>query len=274
MKENKSYDKCMEAVDFLKSKGFENPKFAIIFGSGLGNIENFEIIETLPYSEIPNFPESTVAGHSGNLLYGKVGEKAFVAQQGRFHYYEGYTGEEVVFGVRVMKLLGAETLLVSNAAGGVNPNFQVGDIMMINDHINMLPNPLIGPNDNRFGERFPDMTKAYDTDLIKKGTVISALNSMQLKNGVYFASTGPSFETPAEYEMIKNLGADSVGMSTTSEVIAARHIGMRVFGVSVITNEAHSFGETFLNSGKDVIEEGKKAASKVGKLFAQLIREA
>lgn len=266
------YDKATEAVSFLQARGFNNPEYGIIFGSGLGDISEFEIIHKIPYAEIPHFPLSTVEGHEGYLLYGKVGEKNFIAQQGRFHYYEGYSGMEIIFGVRVMKLLGAHSLLVSNAAGGVSEELQVGDLMMITDHINMLPNPLIGANDERFGVRFPDMTHTYDQDMRKQAIFIAAMNDIKLKEGIYFANTGPSFETPAEYNYMRTIGADAVGMSTTSEVIAARHLGMRVFGIAVVTNQAYNFTDSFVNDGKDVIAVANKAATKVGKIFAKLIK--
>ena len=268
------YDKCMQTAEFLKEKGFDKATYGMIFGSGLGNIEEYEVIDKIAYADIPNFPVSTVDGHNGFLIYGKVKDVYFIAQQGRFHYYEGYSGDEIIFGVRVMKMLGIHTLFVSNAVGGLNQTYQVGDIMIMEDHINLLPNPLIGANDLRFGARFPDMTHPYDAELVKKATIISALNSMQLKKGVYLSSTGPSFETPAECNFFRIIGADVVGMSTTSETIAARHMNMKVFGVSVITNEAHNFAKDFMNSGKDVIEEGEKAAKKVGKLFAKLMVDA
>jgi purine-nucleoside phosphorylase len=264
-------DNFKETVDFLRDSGFENPEFALILGSGLGNTSGITIEKSIPYSEIPGFPVSTVEGHKGMLLFGTVGEKKVVIQQGRFHFYEGYSGEEVIFGLRVMKLLGAHTLLVSNAAGGINPTYKVGDLMLIQDHINMLPNPLIGKNDDRFGPRFPDMTHVYNKEMIQTAGVYLSENNYRFHQGIYYAGTGPSFETQAEYKFMRIIGADAVGMSTTPEVIAAKHAGMRVFGVSVITNEAYNFADDFENDGADVITAAKKAAKKISGLFKKLI---
>lgn len=272
MKNNIPYEKHEETAEFLKNSGFKNPKYAVITGSGLGSTKGLTILKSIPYREIPNFPLATVAGHEGKLLYGKSGNTYFVAQQGRFHYYEGYTGSEIVFALRVMKMLGAETLLVSNAAGGVNTDYKVGDLMLISDHINMLPNPLIGPNEERFGVRFPDMTHVWDKDLIAEAE--KQLNKdadISFHKGVYFASSGPSFETPAEYKFMRTIGADAVGMSTTPEAIAAAHAGMKLFGVSVITNAAYGFTDDFKNDGADVIKAAKKAAEKISRLFAYII---
>ena len=191
--------------------------------------------------------------------------------QGRFHYYEGYEMQQVTFPVRVMKLLGVQNLLVSNAAGGINTNFKIGDLMIIRDHINMMPNPLIGPNNESFGTRFPDMTRAYDRELIKMVEQIAEELHIPLKKGVYVALTGPSYETPSEYAFWGKVGGDAIGMSTVPEVIVARHAGIRVFGMSVITNEGYHFADDFVNNGDDVVREANKAAVKMGAIFRSLI---
>lgn len=210
----------------------------IILGTGLGGLVNeMEIVRILRYSDIPNFPVSTVEGHKGELIFGKLGGTDVMAMQGRFHYYEGYALNEVTFPVRVMYDLGIKTLFVSNASGGLNPEFKVGDIMMISDHINMFGNnPLIGPNLNELGSRFPDMSLAYDLQLRNLARKIAVENHINLKEGIYVGVSGPTFETPAEYKMFRLLGGDAIGMSTVPEVIVARHMGMRVFGISIITD--------------------------------------
>ena len=232
------WNKVQKTVEYLQKKGFKNPDFGIILGTGLGNLVNDIDIEiSVPYSEIPNFPVSTVKGHSGNLIYGTIGNKKVVAMQGRFHYYEGWTIHEATFPVRVLKFLGAENLIVSNASGGVNPNFKVGDIMIINDHINMMPDhPLHGKNDERFGERFVDMHEPYNLKMISQLKDIAKKQNISLQEGVYLALQGPTFETPAEYRMVRLVGGDAVGMSTVPEVIVAKHMGMHCLGLSVITD--------------------------------------
>lgn len=222
------------SVSFIQSRvGEFTPEVAIVLGSGLGGlVESVEIACEIDYAAIPGFPTSTVEGHAGRLVFGTLGGRRVVVMQGRFHYYEGYTPQEVVMGVRVMGLLGARTLFVSNAAGGVNPEFRVGDLMVITDHINLIPNPLVGRNFDELGTRFPSMDEAYDPVLVERALSLDA----SLRRGVYVGGTGPTFETPAEYRYFRAIGGDAVGMSTTPEVIAARHFGMRVFGVSVITN--------------------------------------
>ncbi|HON18569.1 MAG TPA: purine-nucleoside phosphorylase [Salinivirgaceae bacterium] len=227
-----------KATEYIRSKITSTPEVGIILGSGLGNLGNrIENAIKIPYQEIPNFPISTVEGHSGTLVFGKLGGKNIIAMQGRFHYYEGYSMGQVTFPVRVMKLLGVKTLFVSNAAGGLNPDFQTGDLMIIRDHINFFPeNPLRGKNFNEFGPRFPDMSKAYSPHLIKMAQEIAAKNGIKTKIGVYVGSSGPTLETPSEYKMFRILGADATGMSTVPEVIVANHMGMEVFGMSVITN--------------------------------------
>ena len=262
-----------ESVQFIQGKiGNKKPVVGIVLGSGLGNLVNFiEDKITIPYSEIPNFMRSTVNGHKGNLIVGTLGGKCVIAMQGRFHYYEGYTMQQVTFPIRVMKLLGIKNLLVSNAAGGINNTFKVGDLMIIRDHINMLPNPLIGKNDEAFGTRFPDMTRAYDRELIRLMEEIATSHNIPLKKGVYVGLTGPSYETPAEYAFLGRIGGDAVGMSTVPEVIVARHAGIRVFGMSVITNEGYHFADDFVNDGDDVVKAANQAADKMTLLFTELI---
>lgn len=230
--------KIQETADYLKRTIKTNPKIGIILGTGLGNLVT-QLTEKLeiPYEEIPNFPISTVEGHSGKLIFGKLGNTDVLAMQGRFHYYEGYDMKEVTFPVRVMKAIGIETLLVSNASGGVNPDFEIGDLMIITDHINLFPeHPLRGKNFNQLGTRFPDMSEAYSQDLIIKAKEIAQKNQIKVVEGVYIGTTGPTFETPAEYKYFRIIGGDTVGMSTVPEVIVANHAGMKVFGMSIITD--------------------------------------
>lgn len=231
-------EQIKETAKFLQEKTNFNPTVGIILGTGLGGLVNeIETVHKIPYENIPNFPVSTVQGHGGNLIFGKLGGKDVVAMQGRFHYYEGYTMGEVVFPVRVMKFLGIKHLFVSNASGGVNRKFEVGDIMIIDDHINLFPtNPLIGKNYEELGPRFPDMSEPYDRKLIEKAEEIAIKNSIKLVKGAYAGLSGPCLETPAEYQWIYNTGADTVGMSTVPEVIAARHMGIPCFGFSIITD--------------------------------------
>ena len=223
---------------YLKSQISSEPRIGIILGTGLGGLVNEINIElAIPYKEIPNFPVSTVEGHSGQLIFGTLGGKEIVAMQGRFHYYEGYDMGEVVFPVRVMKFLGVNTLFVSNASGGVNPNFEIGEIMIINDHISLFPtNPLIGPNMDELGPRFPDMSEPYSKRMIAKAKEIAENHNIRISEGIYAGLTGPTLETPAEYVYIRNIGSDAVGMSTVPEVIAAKHMGMECFGVSIISD--------------------------------------
>lgn len=230
-------EKIQETASYLKARIHTAPKTAVILGTGLGNLVD-EITEKqeIPYQEIPNFPISTVEGHSGKLIFGKLGKKEIMAMQGRFHFYEGYSMKEVTFPVRVMRELGIQTLFVSNAAGGTNPTFKIGDLMIITDHINLFPeHPLRGKN-IAYGPRFPDMSEAYDKQLIQKALDIANIQGITLRQGVYLGTQGPTFETPSEYRMFYRLGADAVGMSTVPEVIVAKHCGIRVFGISVITD--------------------------------------
>lgn len=269
-------EKINEAASYVKSRlGGMVPLAGIILGSGLGNLaEEIEEKIVIPYAEIPNFSKSTAVGHKGNLIAGLLNGKFVVAMQGRFHYYEGYPMEQVTLPVRVMKLLGIRYLFVSNAAGGVNFNYRRGDLMIIKDHINLLPNPLIGRNMDEFGPRFPDMTRPYDPELIRKMEVIASECNMKLHEGVYLAGTGPTYETPAEYKLYRLMGADAVGMSTIPEVIVARHCGIPVFGMSVITNEAHDdYAEDYVNDGDDVVKEANAAAERMGILFKKLVGE-
>jgi purine-nucleoside phosphorylase len=230
-------EKIVETTEFLKAKGIINPDAGIILGTGLGELTSkIQNRIEIDYKDIPNFPISTVEGHAGKLIYGEFGGKKIVAMKGRFHYYEGYGPEQVALPVRVLKYLGIKCLFLSNAAGGVNPTFQIGDIMVITDHINLMPNPLIGPNDDRIGARFPDMGEAYDRNLVNKALLIAAGKNIRIHKGIYLSTSGPTFETPAEYKYFRIIGADAVGMSTTPEVIIARHMNLPCFAVSVITD--------------------------------------
>ncbi|MFL5765456.1 MAG: purine-nucleoside phosphorylase [Bacteroidia bacterium] len=222
----------------IQSKISFIPEVGIILGTGLGGlVKEINIRHTIPYEEIPNFPVSTVEGHSGKLIFGELGGKNVIAMQGRFHYYEGYDMQQVTFPVRVMKLLGIQFLFVSNASGGVNPDFEIGDLMIINDHINFFPsNPLIGKNIKELGPRFPDMSEAYSKSLIAKGKKVAGAHNIKVQEGVYLGLSGPTFETPAEYRMVRILGADAVGMSTVPEVIVARHMDIPCFAMSIITD--------------------------------------
>ena len=269
---NYTNEQYQEAVAFIAARITGSPETAIILGSGLGSLaDRIEEAIVIPYAEIPHFMHSTAAGHKGNFICGKLGGKQVLAMQGRFHYYEGYSMQKVTFPVRVMKLLGIKNLLVSNAAGGINNTFKVGDLMIIRDHINMMPNPLIGSNNELFGTRFPDMTRAYDREFICAIEEIAASHAIPLKKGVYVGLTGPSFETPSEYAFYGRVGGDAIGMSTVPEVIVARHAGLRVFGMSVITNEGYHFADDFVNDGADVIVAANKAAAVMTTLFSELV---
>lgn len=266
------WEKVQETVNYIKSKTNFSPEFGVILGSGLGGFtEDINIEFTLPYNEIPNFPVSTVEGHKGALVFGTIANKKVVAMQGRFHYYEGYDMKEVTFPVRVMKYLGVEKLVVSNASGGVNPFYKVGDIVIIYDHINMMPeHPLRGKNDERFGPRFVNMSEPYSRELINKAKNIAIDLNIEVKDGIYYGLQGPTFETLSEYRMVKIVGADCVGMSTVPEVIVARHMGVECFGISVITDigDEHSI-ETI--SHQEVLEAAQKAEPKVRNLIKELI---
>jgi purine-nucleoside phosphorylase len=229
--------KIKESAEFLQKQTTYNPEVGIILGTGLGGLVNeIKIEHSISYEDIPNFPLSTVEGHSGRLIFGILGSKQVIAMQGRFHFYEGYTMEKVTFPVRVMKLLGIKNLIASNASGGVNPDYEVGDLMILSDHINLIPNPLIGKNIAELGARFPDMSDAYCPTLIVKAEAIAKANNIPVKKGVYIALTGPTLETPAEYKHMRIIGGDTVGMSTAPEVIVARHMDIPCFAMSVITD--------------------------------------
>ena len=267
-------EKIMTAADYIAAKlGGRKPFAGIVLGSGLGKLaDKIENQTVIPYREIPGFPVSTAVGHKGNFIAGELGGKFVVAMQGRFHFYEGYPMELVTLPIRVMKVLGIQYLFVSNAAGGVNFDFRVGDLMVITDHISHLPNPLIGPNMAEFGPRFPDMTRPYDLKLRKMAFEIASEQGFDLKQGVYFASTGPTYETPAEYKYYRLIGADAVGMSTIPEVIVARHSDIPVFGMSVITNEAHDdYADDYVNDGDDVVKAADAAADTMTALFTKII---
>lgn len=234
-------NKIKEAVDFIRTKTQMRPKIGIILGTGLGRLaEEIEKEVVIDYQDIPHFPVSTVESHHGKLIFGRLGGKEVVAMQGRFHYYEGYTMEQITFPVRVMSYkvgLGVETLFISNAGGALNLEFEKGDLMIITDHINLLgDNPLIGPNDNELGVRFPDMSEPYSKELIQLAEKIAAEENIKIRKGVYVAVTGPNLETRAEYRFLRIIGADAVGMSTVPENIVANHMGMKCFGLTIITD--------------------------------------
>ena len=261
-----------KSAEFIKAQTEDfRPEVGIILGTGLGDFaDNIEEKYSLEYKDIPGFPVSTVEGHKGRLIFGHIEGRRVVAMQGRFHYYEGYGMQQVTVPVRVMKLLGIEYLFVSNASGGINTTFRVGDLMIINDHINLMPNPLIGPNMAEFGPRFQDMHNCYDCALIAKATAIADEENIKLQYGVYVGTTGPTFETQAEYRYFKAIGGDAAGMSTVPEVIVARHMSIPVFAVSVITNCGLS---DQLGDHEDVQLQGRKAGIKMAKLFVKLIKQ-
>ncbi len=265
-------EKINEAVNFIRSKYDTQPSIGIVLGSGLGSFtEEIETEFEIPYSAIPHFPVSTVDGHEGKLIFGELSCKKVVAMAGRFHYYEGYTTQEVVFPIRVLKFLGIETLLISNAAGGTNASFRVGDLMIIKDHISMFTiNPLIGGNDKAFGPRFPDMSEPYKKHLIDLAKDIALKNKINLKEGIYVGVTGPTFETRAEYKMINSLGGDAVGMSTVQEVVAAIHLGLPVFAMSVITDVGIREEENAITH-EEVLQAAKDAEPKLTMIFKELI---
>ena len=230
-------EKIKNTTSYIQGKTGIQPELGIILGTGLGGmVRDIEIETSIPYEEIPNFPVSTVDGHDGRLILGRLGGREIVAMQGRFHYYEGYQMPEVTYPVRVMKMLGIRALIVSNASGGVNPDFEVGDIMIMNDHINLLPNPLIGKNIDSLGNRIVDMSEPYDPEMISKAEEIARDNDIKVQKGCYVATSGPTLETPKEYQYFRIIGGDAVGMSTVPEVIVARHMDLPVFAVSVITD--------------------------------------
>ena len=266
--------KINEAVTFIKEQYSQKPVVGIVLGSGLGSfISEIAVEKEIAYSNIPHFPVSTVEGHSGKLIFGKLGGKNVVAMAGRFHYYEGYDTAAVVFPIRVMKFLGIATLLVSNAAGGTNKNWKVGDLMIITDHISQFTlNPLVGKNSNELGPRFPDMSEPYKKYLIDKVKIIAAQKNIELREGVYFGVTGPTFETRAEYKMINILGGDAVGMSTVQEIIAAVHMGLPVFAMSVITDIGIRDDENTITH-EEVLQAAKDAEPKLTYIFKELIAQ-
>lgn len=259
-------------ADFLFQKKINSPQIGIILGSGLGALVEKMVIEfEIPYSDIPDFPISTVEGHAGRLIFGKIATKNVVVMQGRFHFYEGYEMPQIVLPIKVMKALGIEYLFVSNASGGLNPEFKTGDLMVITDHINFFPtNPLCGANNDKDGPRFPDMGNVYDKDLIQKAFEIATKEIIPLKKGIYIGSSGPTLETPAEYRMFRILGADATGMSTVPEVIVAHHMGIKVFGISVITNESECADE-IMTTHEDVQLNAAAAEPRMTTIFTQLI---
>ena len=265
-----------ETASYLKEKIGDGWKIGIILGSGLGGLVDYiEDKKEIPYNEIPNFPVSTVEGHRGSLVFGKIGDKKVVAMSGRFHYYEGWSMQEVTFPVRVMKALGVELLIVSNAAGGLNREFEVGDLMIITDQINAMgTNPLIGPNDDELGPRFPDMTNLFSKRLIALAQEIALEVGVKTRKGVYVAVTGPTYETPAECRMYRLLGADAIGMSTVPEVIVARHAGIKeIFGISVITDMATGEGHPEV-SHEEVLKVARSVEPKFVELIKRLIERA
>lgn len=262
-----------EAAKYLRPLVPTETKIAITLGSGLGALaDKIKATRIIPYTDIPHFPKSTAIGHKGNLIAGTLDGIPVLAMQGRFHYYEGYPMEKVTFHVRVFKLLGIETLFVSNAAGGLDRSFKVGDLMVIRDHINLLPNPLIGANIEEFGPRFPDMTRPYDPTLMKIARDVADDLGIKLQEGVYIGWTGPSYETPAECLFLEKIGGNAIGMSTVPEVIVARHAGLRVFGMSCITNESFNTSGDYVNDGDDVVKQANAASERMSALFAGIIK--
>lgn len=264
-------EKIKETKEYIFSKVKTRPEVGIILGTGLGGlVKEIEIETDLDYREIPHFPESTVEGHSGKLIFGKLGGKPVVAMQGRFHFYEGYEMWQVIYPVRVMKYLGIKNLFVSNASGGVNPDFEIGDLMIITDHICLVPNPLIGKHIPEFGARFPDMSEPYDKKLINLAKEIAAELGIKVQQGVYTATTGPTFETPAEYHYFRVIGSDTVGMSTVPEAIAARQMGIPCFAMSIITDLGVP-GKIVEVSHEEVQKIASAAETKMTSIFKKMI---
>jgi purine-nucleoside phosphorylase len=265
-------ERVKETTAFIQSKVSVSPEVGIILGTGLGGLTK-DIVnqEILNYGDIPNFPVSTVEGHHGRLIFGDLGGKKVVAMQGRFHFYEGYDMKEVTFPVRVMKYLGVKHLFVSNASGGVNPDFEIGDLMIINDHINLLPNPLIGPNNSEFGPRFPDMSQTYDHSLIALAQEIAGKHGIKTQIGCYVGTTGPTFETPKEYQYFRIIGGDTVGMSTVPEVIVARQMGLPVFAISIIT-DLGVLGKIVEVTHEEVQRIGMQAEKKMTLIMEEMLQ--
>ncbi len=266
--------KISETSDFLKKKIEQSYYYGVILGSGLGKLtQEITIHQSIPYSDIPNFPVSTVKGHGGSLIFGELGGKNIIAMSGRFHYYEGYSMEEVTFPVRVMKALGVETLFISNASGGMNPDFEVGDLMILTDHIYLQPDhPLRGKNYEELGPRFPNMNHAYNPELVRKGLQIAVDNDISCHTGVYVGVQGPTFETPAEYKMFHILGGDAVGMSTTPEVVVARHGNMEVFAISVISDMGYPPEKADAVTHEFVLQKAAEAEPKMTKIIVELLK--
>ncbi|MFT5777860.1 MAG: purine-nucleoside phosphorylase [Crocinitomicaceae bacterium] len=264
--------KFKESHEYIKTRTSVQPTIGIILGTGLGGLVNeINVIDEIPYGDIPNFPVSTVQSHSGKLIFGELGGKNVVAMQGRFHFYEGYTLQECTFPVRVMKFLGIEKLFVSNASGGVNPAFEIGDLMIQDDHIDLFPShPLIGKNIDELGPRFPDMSEPYSHDMIKLAKIIASENNLKVVTGTYAGLTGPTLETPAEYNYVRAIGADAVGMSTVPEVIVARHMSIPCFAISIITDLGVP-GKIQEVSVEDVIAVANKAEPKMTLIMKELI---
>ena len=265
-------DQLNETVAFIREKYKAEPETGIVLGSGLGNfLSELEIEASISYQDIPHFPFSTVEGHAGKLVFGELNGKKVVAMAGRFHFYEGYSAQEVVYPIRLMKFLGIKNLLLSNAAGGLNTSFNVGDLMIINDHISMsIVNPLIGKNEDALGARFPDMSEPYSKEIIKKAKAVGKELKINLHEGVYYGVTGPTFETHAEYRMIHRLGADAVGMSTVQENITAVHMGLKVFAISVITDMGIRDDDTVITH-EEVLEAAKHAEPRLTSIFKELV---
>lgn len=263
-----------ETVGYIKDKVNFDPEIGIVLGTGLGGLADvIEIVATVKYEDIPHFPVSTVKGHEGQLIFGTISGKNIVAMQGRFHFYEGYPIQDLAIPIRTMKLLGVETVFLSNAAGGMNPEYKVGDVMLITDHINIMgTNPLMGQNDDFFGPRFPDMSAVYDKELIQMAETIAKKQGFEVKKGVYLAVTGPTFETPAEYKFMRIIGGDAVGMSTVPEAIVARHANMRCFALSIITDLGIE-GIIEEVSHEEVLEVANASESKMTGIIKQLLLE-
>jgi purine-nucleoside phosphorylase len=267
-------EQLSETSAYIKQQYPGKPTVGIVLGSGLGNFtKELQVEKEIDYNQIPHFPVSTVEGHTGKLIFGELSGKKIVAMAGRFHFYEGYTSQQVSYPIRVMKMLGVETVLLSNAAGGTNAHFAVGDLMIIKDHISLFAiNPLIGKNENDLGPRFPDMSEPYSTELIAKAKTIAERLEIPLHTGVYCGVTGPTFETRAEYKLLRMLGGDAVGMSTVQEVIAAAHAGMKVFAMSVITDIGIREEENVITH-EEVLQAARDAEPKLSAIFTNLVAE-
>lgn len=268
------YEQIKEASDFLKSRIPTFIKDAVILGTGLGDfVESVDIEDEIPYGEIPNFPVSTVESHDGKLIVGTIKNKRIIVFSGRFHYYEGYSMKELTLPIRVLAMMGVENLFLTNVSGGINEDFEAGDLVMIKDHINMMPeNPLRGPNDDRLGPRFPDMKNTYSEVFCNKALSIAKRLNLQLKSGIYYALQGPNLETPAEYKMVHTVGADLVGMSTVPEIIVAKHAGLNIFAVSIVSNVCFPIERITETSLEEVIEIAHQSGSKLSLLLTELLQ--